>query len=188
MTDPVPLIVDLDGTLIAADSLKLSLILLAQRRPWVVPMLPFVVLRGRARFKAYVSDRVSLDPRSLPYREDVLAFVTREHAARRRIILGTAATRRIAEGVAEHLDLFDSVIASDSHRNAKGDGKLSAIRDHLGDAPFDYIGDSMDDVPVFRSARRSYLVCPEPALVAAVRDGCRVAGVFDGKMGPAALS
>ena len=181
MTDPVPLVVDLDGTLIAADSLRLSLAKLAWRRPWIMPVLPFVVLGGRARFKEFVSDHVSLDPRRLPYRADVLDFVTRERATSRTIILGTAATRRIADAVAAHLGLFDSVIASDGRHNAKGDGKLSAIRTHLGGGPFDYVGDSMADVPVFRSARRSYLVCPKPALEAAVREGCHVAGVFGGK-------
>ena len=185
MTDTVPLIVDLDGTLIDGDSLKLSLALLARRRPWLVPALPFVVLRGRARFKQFVSDHTTLDPTTLPYRPDVLDFVKHERTSGRPIILGTAANVRVAHDVAAHVGLFDSVIASDGRHNAKGRGKLASIRAHIGDGPFDYVGDSMADVPVFRSARRSYLVCPEPALVAAVRDGCVVAGVFDASRGPA---
>lgn len=178
MIEPVPLIVDLDGTLIDGDTLHLSLFALARARPWVTPVLPFVVLSGRARFKEYVSDRVSLAPESLPYRDNVLEFVRNERAARQRMVLATAAHARIANAVAAHLGLFDSVIASDGRHNAKGSGKLESIRAHLGDTEFDYVGDSMADVPVFRAARRSYLVCPGSNLSAAVRDGCRVEAVF----------
>ena len=177
-TDAVPLIVDLDGTLIAGNTLHLSIARLARERPWVIPTLPFVVLSGRAQFKRFVSDRVVLPADSLPYRESVLDFVRRERATNRRIILATAADRRIADAVAAHLTLFDSVIASDGRHNAKGLGKLASIRAHLGTADFDYVGDSMADIPVFRVARRSYLVCPGTALQAAVRDGCRVEAVF----------
>jgi len=174
----IPLVVDLDGTLIDGDTLHLSLARLIRQRPWVVPILPFVVLTGRAGFKQFVSDRVSLDPVSLPYRADVLAFVRSERAGRQAIVLATAAHQRIAEGVARHLALFDAVIGTSGRHNAKGVGKLASIRAHLGDAEFDYVGDSLADMPVFRAARRSYLVCPDPALERAVQDGCRVEAVF----------
>jgi phosphoserine phosphatase len=174
----VPLVVDLDGTLIDGNTLHLSLFALARERPWIVPALPFVVFAGRARFKQYVSDRVTLAPESLPYRSNVLDFVRTERASRLQIILATAAHERIATAVASHLGCFDSVIASQRDHNAKGAGKLASIRTHLGEAEFDYVGDSMADVPVFRAARRSYLVCPPPRLRAAVRKGCRVETVF----------
>jgi phosphoserine phosphatase len=178
VADPVPLIVDLDGTLIDGDTLHISLRVLARTRPWSVPALPFMALVGRARFKAFVSERVSLDPRRLPYRDDVIDFVTRERAAGRRVLLATAANRHVADAVAAHLGLFDGVIASDSRHNAKGDGKVESIRGLLGDSEFDYIGDGMPDVPVFKAARKSYLVCPSPALAEAVRGRCRVEAVF----------
>ena len=178
MTDTVPLIVDLDGTLIDGDTLHLSLRVLARTRPWLVAALPFAVLRGRARFKEFVSDRVPLDPARLPYRADVIDFVRRERAGGRRVLLATAATRQIADAVACHLGLFDLVIASQGEHNAKGNGKVESIRGVLGDSPFDYIGDSLPDLPVFKAARKSYLVCPSPALADAVRGRCHVEAVF----------
>ena len=178
MTDPVPLIVDLDGTLIDGNTLHLALRILARNRPWVVPVLPLMVLSGRARFKEFVSSHVSLDPARLPYRDDVIDFVKRERAGGRRVLLATAANRHVADAVAAHLGLFDGVIASDGRHNAKGDGKVESIRGLLGDAEFDYIGDSLPDVPVFKAARKSYLVCPSPALSDAVRGRCHVEAVF----------
>ena len=176
--DGIPLIVDLDGTLIDGDTLHLSLGRLVLRQPWLVPVLPFVALTGRARFKRYISDRVELPPESLRYRADVLAFVQRERASGRQVILATAADRRIADAVSAHVGLFDSVIASDGSHNAKGVGKLESIRARIGAGDFDYVGDSMADVPVFRAARRSYLVAPGAALREAVRVGCRVEAVL----------
>lgn len=177
-TDPVPLIVDLDGTLIDGNTLHVSLRALARSRPWLVPALPFMALRGRARFKEFVSDHMPLDPARLPYRADVIEFVRGERASGRRVLLATAANRHVADAVAAHLGLFDAVVASDGGHNAKGDGKVQSIREVLGDSEFDYIGDSLPDVPVFKAARRSYLVCPSPALADAVRGRCHVEAVF----------
>jgi phosphoserine phosphatase len=147
-----------------------------------VPLLPLFALRGRARFKELVSRQVEIDPATLPYRRDVLEFVSAERSNGRRVVLATAANRRIADAVARHLAMFDDVIASDGAHNAKGDGKVESIRARIGSSEFDYVGDSMADVPVFRIARRSYLVCPDRSLEAAVRDGCHVAGVFTGQI------
>jgi phosphoserine phosphatase len=178
MSDPVPLVVDLDGTLVDADTLHLSIARLARERPWLLPALPFMVLFGRARFKDFVSDHVQLDPSSLPYRPDVMEFVKHQRASGRRIVLATAANKQIADAVARHLGVFESVIASNRRHNAKAGGKVAAIRAQLGDGEFDYIGDSMADVPVFRAARRSYLVCPSAELTSTIDGGARIGGVF----------
>ena len=79
------------------------------------------------------------------------------------------------------MGIFDSVIATERGDNRKGVVKLAAIRKLLGDKEFDYVGDSMADLPVFRAARRAYLVCPGRSLSEAVRTGCRVAAVFDAR-------
>lgn len=175
-----PLCVDLDGTLVAGDTLHLSLALLARSRPWVLPWLPVVVCRGRAAFKRYVSDRTPLEPGALPYRAEVVQFLREERGAGRRILLATAADARIAVAVSEHLGLFDGIIASDGRHNAKGLGKVQAIREHLAGSEFDYMGDSLVDLPVFQAARRSYLVHPRAELVAAACRGgdCHVVRIF----------
>ncbi|MEO6991313.1 MAG: UbiA family prenyltransferase, partial [Candidatus Baltobacteraceae bacterium] len=69
----------------------------------------------------------------------------------------TAADRSIAHGVAEHLGLFDTVIASDGERNLKSSAKLEAISLACG-PEFDYIGDSKADVPVWNASRRAIAV------------------------------
>ena len=72
------LCVDLDGTLVATDLLWESLVSALQRSPWIALALPFWLLRGRAYVKRRVADESTVDFATLPYREDVVAFVRGE--------------------------------------------------------------------------------------------------------------
>jgi phosphoserine phosphatase len=161
-----PLCFDLDGTLIAGDTLFISFAALARRKPWVLPLLPLSLLRGRAALKDFVARHVRLDPVALPWREPILSFLRAEHARGRRLILATAADRRIADAIATHVGLFDLVIAADGQTNTKGRRKVEAIRRAIGTDVFDYVGDSHADLAVFEAARKGYLVAPSPRLAA----------------------
>ncbi|MBA2670100.1 MAG: haloacid dehalogenase-like hydrolase [Gemmatimonadetes bacterium] len=174
----VPLCVDLDGTLVACDTLRVSLYGLLRRKPWVFVHLPFQVFRGRAAFKSRVAGLISIETARLPYREEVVTFLRTERQARRRLILVTAADVRIARAVASHLGLFDEVIASDGVSNIKGDGKVSAIRSYLAGGAFDYMGDSVADLPVFAAARRAILVHPSPRVLRRAESLCRIECTF----------
>lgn len=181
MTAPLPpLCVDLDGTLIDGDTLHLALAQLARERPWALALLPFALMGGRARLKHAVSDHVELDAARLPYRPAILDFLREERANGRRLLLATAADHRIARAVAAHLGLFDGVIASEGAHNAKGAGKVAAIRAVLGAAEFDYMGDHEADLPVLRAARHGYLVAPRQSLLVRARAECRIERVFAG--------
>jgi phosphoserine phosphatase len=152
------LVVDLDGTLVATDTLIESLRVIGRQAPWLLLVLPVYVLRGRARFKDRVSRWSTIECAALPFRRSVVDFIVEQRRAGRRIVLATAANERIAAAVADHLPLFDDVISSNGEANAKGDGKVAAIRRLLGDQPFDYMGDSEADLPVFLAARHAILV------------------------------
>jgi phosphoglycolate phosphatase-like HAD superfamily hydrolase len=176
-SEPVPLYVDLDGTLVAADTLLVNTLALLRGHPWWAPFLPLVVLRGRAAFKDWLSRRAAVDPATLPYRHDVVRFLDEEKRAGRTIVLATAAHHRIANPVARHVGLFDAVIASDRSHNYKGHAKLEAIRRHAQGA-FDYVGDSAADLPILQAAERAYLVHPAARLLAVARKTCRIERVF----------
>lgn len=159
-----PLCVDLDGTLIEGDTLRISLRYLARTAPWVLLALPFVLLAGRPRLKAFVARRYIPDPNSLIWRAEVVEFLREEKSRGRRIVLATAAHRLVGEAVFAHLGLFDALVATDSGPNVKGIQKANHIRKSLGCSEFDYVGDSAADLPIFEVARLSYLVAPSPSL------------------------
>ena len=63
--------------------------------------------------------------------------------------------------MAAHLGLFEAVLASIDTSNCSGAAKLAAIRRHLGDTPFEYLGDSDADVPVWAEAAACHFVGPK---------------------------
>ena len=174
-----PLCVDLDGTLIPGDTLKISVFKLLAQRPWQVAPLLAALLDGLAPFKAAVAARWLPPVESLPYRPSLLAFLRTERERGRRLVLATAAHHAIGQAVADHLGLFDAVIASDEQHNRKSAGKVAAIREWTSGGEFDYVGDSRADLPVFAAARRSYLVAPKPDVLQAARNIGHVERVFE---------
>lgn len=176
-TEP-PLCVDLDGTLIEGDTLHISLRHLARRSPWTLIALPFVLLRGRPAFKAFIARRYVPDPSVLAWRAEVLTFLREEKRRGRRLVLATAAHRLIGEAVFTHLGFFDSMVATDVGPNLKGSRKADQIRKALQCNEFDYIGDSAADLPIFQAARIGYLVAPSPSLSKAAKAVGRIASEF----------
>jgi 4-hydroxybenzoate polyprenyltransferase/phosphoserine phosphatase len=159
-----PLCVDLDGTLIAGDLLWESVIALMRTAPWLLLLLPVWLCRGKAYLKDQLARRVSLDPAALPYRAEVLDLLRREKEAGRMLVLATASHERLAQAVADHLGLFDVVLASRADRNLRGDRKRQALEDLFGTGGFDYVGDSTADLPVWAGARQAYVVSPSQRL------------------------
>src|SRR5262249_55760801 len=84
------LFVDLDGTLVATDILCESLLRAVKQGPRVIAEIILGAYKGRASLKRVVAERVALDPRQLPYREDVFAFLRKEKAYGRTVVLATA--------------------------------------------------------------------------------------------------
>ncbi len=172
------LCVDLDGTLIAGDTLWRTVVLVVRTSPLYLFLLPFWLARGRAYIKARSASIASPNPSVLRYHKEVIDYLKYEKAAGREIILVTGANRRIAESVAQHLGLFTAVLASDERKNLVGPAKVLAIRELLADAPFCYLGNSRADIPVWANADGAMLLNPSPTLLAEVMEQVSVEKVF----------
>jgi len=166
------LFVDLDGTLIATDLLWEALVRVLKRQPWVALLLPLWILRGPARFKQAVAHHTSLDASTLPYRTNVLDHVRERRAEGDRIILATATPQPWADAIAEHLDLFDGVLASSPSHNLKGTAKLRAIQTYCETHHidrWDYMGDSSADLAIWAQADRAHVVAPSGSFLRRVQ-------------------
>jgi 4-hydroxybenzoate polyprenyltransferase len=150
----------MDGTLLATDTLWESVLLLLKRQPFAIFSLLLWLIQGRALLKRRVATQVDLDPTLLPYRAEVLSFLKKERAAGKELILASASDQAMADKVGRHLGLFSVVLGSNGVRNLSGQEKLSAIRQHVGSVGFDYMGNSCDDLPLLKSAKRAILVSP----------------------------
>jgi 4-hydroxybenzoate polyprenyltransferase/phosphoserine phosphatase len=168
-TPGVPLCVDLDGTLLKSDLLAESLIAVAKRAPWALLAVPSWLARGRATLKRNLAARARIDVTALPYDENVLEAIRRERAAGRRIVLATASDALLAQSVADHLGVFDEVIASDGERNLKAAAKARELTARYGAGGFDYVGADRHDLPAWECAREAYVVGTAPSLEALLR-------------------
>lgn len=156
-----PLCVDLDGTLIATDSLWESILVLLRQNFWLSFLLPIWLLKGKAYFKHQIAQHCTLDVATLPYNEQVLDFL--KLAKDRKLVLATAANQKIAQAVADHLQIFAEVMASDEQINLIGVTKRDALQKKFG--TYSYIGDSSADIPILQAAQEAYLVSPSSSLL-----------------------
>jgi len=164
----VPLCVDLDGALVKSDTLVDSLLVLLRTRPALFSKLPGRLLRGKAAFKAFVSQSIALDAASLPYNRRLLLFLEQEHAQGRTIYLASGANMSLAKRVASHLKVFAGVLGSDGH-DLSGAKKLQSLRDHLDSSEFDYVGGNALDLALLTSAATPMVANPTRRLTTYLR-------------------
>ncbi len=173
-----PLVVDLDGTLIRTDLLYESGLKLVRDRPLAALQMPFKLRHGKAALKQYVATHTDVCAQSLPYNEALLSWLREERSRGRRLILCTASNEKFARDVAEHLDLFDDVVASDADTNLKGDEKAKALCNRFGRGEFDYAGNSSADLAIWECASKAILVNASAALASEVTARFTVDRVF----------
>ncbi|GBD07659.1 Decaprenyl-phosphate phosphoribosyltransferase [bacterium HR21] len=153
-----PLVVDLDGTLLRTDTLWESFLGLLRRRPWRILWMPFWLLQGRAVLKVRLLAEALPDIEYLPLREEVLQWLQAERCRGRRLILATASPASVGQVLAQRLGLFEAVVGSSDTLNARGKAKLALVRQYLGELPFEYLGNSWADFPVWAGAVEAHVV------------------------------
>jgi phosphoserine phosphatase len=135
-----------------------AIFLLLRCQPSALLRFPAWLARGKRYFKARIAERVRIDPALLPYDGELLAWLRAERDRGRRIFLVTAAHERMAGPVAQHLELFDGVIASDASINLDGIRKARRLTETFGARGFDYAGNSRVDLPVWAAAGAALVV------------------------------
>ena len=161
----IPLVVDLDGTLIRTDLLWESIARLLRWNPFALLAILFWWTRGRAFLKKKLAARVTINPAALPYHEPFLKFLREQRSAGRKIILATASDLQMAKPVADYTGLFDEVLGSDGKTNLRSGNKLKALVAKFGERGFDYAGNSTADLAVWRGAREAIVVNASRAMV-----------------------
>ena len=154
----VPLVVDLDGTLIKSDLLYESALCFIKRNPLNIFLIIKWFLCGIPVLKIKLAERVSINIESLPYNESFLEFLKSEFKKGRELILATASAQMYARRVADYLGIFSKVLATDEKNNLRGNNKLEKLVSLYGEKGFDYAGDSSTDIVIFSHCRNALLI------------------------------
>ncbi|RFO94815.1 UbiA family prenyltransferase [Rhodoferax lacus] len=166
---PVPLVVDMDGTLLRTDTLLESLFAAARAKPlWLLQRL-LSLPWAMARLKQDLTGVAALDAKTLPIYQPLVDYLREQKRLGRILILATGSDYGIAMAVANRCALFDKVLASDGTLNLSGESKKDRLVSAYGIKGFDYIGNSSGDLPVWASARQGWAVNPSVYLRSEIR-------------------
>jgi hydroxymethylpyrimidine pyrophosphatase-like HAD family hydrolase len=182
MSEKAPLFVDLDGTLVRTDT-TVECIFRMIDRPLSLACGLFALRHGKAAMKQKIAAAATLKPALLPYNQQLVSLLRREAAAGRSLVLATGADHLVAAAVADHLGLFDAVLASDGVVNLTGRAKLEAIRRMIGSRPFAYAGNERKDLAIWREAESAILVDVPESLRRAASAATRIEIIFAEKNG-----
>ncbi len=153
----LPLVCDLDGTLIKSDSLHENFFEALFHSPQQLLRAIPSWLKGRAALKETLASVRSIEPRALPYREEILELIRGAKVDGRETYLVTAADQSIADNVVSYLGSFDGAKGSDGSSNLKGRRKLTWLQENFPQG-FIYAGDSAADLPIWEAASGAVLV------------------------------
>lgn len=155
-TSRVPLVTDLDDTLITTDSLYEGFLNTVRSHPLKLANMVIWLQHGRQIVKKGLMDtKEHVD--TYPINEAVLHILREAATQGREIWLATASPLPVAQAIAERLGCFKGVLSSSDDLNLKGSTKAQALAERFGKNGFDYIGDSTADIPVWAQARKAYV-------------------------------
>ncbi len=175
----VPLVVDLDGTLIKSDLLYESALLLLKRNPLNIFLIIRWFFSGISVLKTKLAERVIIDIELLPYNVSFLEFIKIEFEKGRELTLATASALTYAQRVADHLRIFSMVLATDEKNNLRGSKKLERLISLYGEKGFDYAGDSSTDIVIFSHCRNAHLINASVKTIQRTGRSANLSSVFE---------
>jgi 4-hydroxybenzoate polyprenyltransferase/phosphoserine phosphatase len=157
-SDEVPLVVDVDGTLLVTDLLQEAALQFVARQPFQAYRMLLWLAAGKSNLKTCLADRISPGIRDIPLREEVLVLIRTTQAAGRPVYLASASDMRYVEELAQRVGGIAGIFGSDGSVNLSGDTKAERLIAAFGAQGYDYVGDAPTDFAVWRSARRPLVV------------------------------
>ena len=163
-TPPLPLIVDLDGTLIRADLTHELLVLSVRWAPHLALYVIYLLLVDKARAKRWLTERFGhhVDPAHLPYEEAAVSLIEAHAARGGRAWLVSGSDEALVSRIAAHLGLFEFSKGSTPGENLTSSRKAGFLQRELPGG-FSYAGNSHQDLAVWNVASAGYGFRAPPA-------------------------
>jgi len=159
LSQPVPLFVDLDGTLIKTDILYESLVSALKKNPFIIFYCFLWILQGKAYLKYQLAEHSDVEISTLPENIELQQFLKRKKEQGKKLILATASAQKYSDKIIQYFHpIFDDSISSSISLNLKGPAKLKQIQ--ALSPVFDYAGNGKEDLIILKHARRKFLVNP----------------------------
>lgn len=174
MNPNLPLCVDLDGTLLATDCLWESFIHGLKKNPFILFLVPFWLMRGKAYLKNRLAAFAHFDIASLPENTRFLKWLSGQVEVKRNVYLVSAADQALVSSVAEHFGIFKEAIGSNPKLNLRGKNKANYLVERFGEGKFDYAGNDFTDLEIWAKCNQAVLVHTPTRLIGKVPENKRV--------------
>ncbi len=168
----IPLVVDVDGTLVRGGLLSEAVTRLVRVSPRALLSLLFravlSIVDGGAAVRRKLARLAPPAPATLALDEAVTAEIAAAQQAGRQIWLASGAGGRLVAPLAEAVGAA-GWLATDGRTMLVGAARSAVLVERFGEGGFDYVGSRRCDLPVWRRARRAVGVGLSPRLLQAVR-------------------
>lgn len=156
LEDPaVPLVVDVDGSLVRGDLLTEGVLRLFAESPAKLLALPFLLATGRAPMKRWLAQRSgTLPAATLVLNPAVVNEIEGARKAGREVWLASGSDELVVAPLAKEVGAT-GCFASDGRTNLVGSAKAALLVDRFGEHGFDYVGNERRDLAVWKRARRA---------------------------------
>jgi len=175
----LPLVVDLDGTLIKTNLLYEATSWFVTRHPLRIASLVRWMLGGRGVLNARLAEACVIEAAVLPYNDVLVAWLFEQKKKGRCLVLAAGSHRQLAESVAQHLACFDEVLTTEREIDLTSHCRRDLLISRFGEKGFDYVGSSASDLVVWQAANHAHVVSSSQRLISKVRSLGNIAEVFD---------
>ena len=166
----IPLVVDLDDTLLRTDMLYECFWKGMGNDPLGTLALCWKFWRRPNRLKLELAAASGCEVATLPVDPDVQRFCQSAHDEGRDVVVASGSTSKLVHAVADRVGGIDLVFASDDRVNLTGREKAALLIERYGEGGFDYIGDSPKDIQVWKAARRCIVARPTKRMLAQISE------------------
>ena len=151
----VPLVVDVDGSLVRGDLLTEGLLRLFAESPAKLLVLPFLLATGRAPMKRWLAQQSgTLPAATLVLHPTVMDEIEDARKAGREVWLASGSDELVVAPLAREVGAT-GCFASDGRTNLVGGAKAALLVGRFGEHGFDYVGNERRDLAVWKRARRA---------------------------------
>ncbi len=153
------LAVDLDHSLIDTDMVHFGLRQMIYKKVYLIPYLLYLrFFKGKPYAKKFLYKKTYFDVQKLPFNNDLIEYISKEKSKYDHIILISGSYHKYLETICNHLKIFDSYAGTNLDVNMISMNKVKYLNYHFNNPVYDYIGDSIKDLPIWESARRIFVV------------------------------
>ena len=145
------LFVDLDGTLIKEDLSNLAFYNSLKKNPIKLIMHLIVFLfKGRSYLKEKISENYKVPIEKLNFNKASLKYIRDVKNHHRVVYLISGSHQLLVNQIDEHLSIFFESFGTKAKYNMVGNNKVKFINEELKILDFDYLGNSKQDLPIWR--------------------------------------